>query len=82
MKIRTIVIFFILAGALIFSATFYIKRFLNKDVKPKPHEFSMSIEAIKNVVLVEDKNLKTWSILDYDTKLKTDLTIATYGKQQ
>jgi hypothetical protein len=76
---KKILVFFILAAAITFCAVFGIKLLLNKKEEVQEGTFSIQIEVIKNVVLIEDKNLKTWSVVDNETKVRPDSILATYG---
>ena len=76
---KKILVFFIMAAVITFGAMFGIKLILSKKENVKEPEFKIQVEAIKNVVLIEDKNLKTWSLVDQETKIRPDSTLSTYG---
>ncbi len=76
---KKILQFFILAAAVTFVTVMGVMFFLDKKQKATQESFKIQIEAIKNVVLIADKNLKTWSLVDNDTKIDKNSILATYG---
>jgi len=74
-------LFFAVAALLALAFVFYTKTVFEKkeEVKP-PAIFSIHTEGLKNIVLIQDKNQKTWSIVDYETKIDLGAVIATYGE--
>lgn len=72
--------FFIVMAVVGFIAIIGIKFFVKKKTSIPEHGLNITVLAIKDVVLVQDKNLKTWSVLDHDTKINSEVTFATYGE--
>jgi hypothetical protein len=63
-----------------FLAIIGLRFFTNNEDLDSKKGVDIRVHAIKDVVLIQDKNLKTWSVLDHDTKISPDITIAAYGE--
>ena len=80
MKARRVILYFILAAVLSFSAVLLVLSLSKKNSDSKVLGFKVSIEALKGVVLKEDKNLKTWSVVDNDTTILSGTVLSLLGE--
>lgn len=80
MKTRKILMFFVVMATLGFIAIVALRLFINNEDADSARGLDIRVQAIKDVVLIQDKNLKTWSVLDHDTKITPEVMLATYGE--
>jgi len=79
MKTKKILMFCFIMAIVVFTVLIGTRFFWNKEEGLTQKGVKIKVEAIKDVVLVQDKNLKTWSVLEHNTNLQPEVVLATYG---